>query len=144
MDNEKKELQDVIRDYIKCDQDQSNHWLRRFYRCFIDGSYDHYNSGHGGYKKNVAFIHSLKDYPTDKMRYNKTRTRVISLFADFLGVEFSNLSRVIVHNVIVKEFGDLLESFNQQLIDDFFGLTEETIDDYFTSMLLVIKSGGLE
>lgn len=144
MKAEKQELQDVIRDYIKCDQDQSNHWLRRFYRCFIDGSYEHHNSGYEGYKKNVVFIHSLKDYPTDKMRYNKTRTRIISLFADFLDVEFVNISRTIIHNVIVKEFGDLLEFFNQQLIDDFFGLTEETIDDYFTSTLLVIKSGGLE
>ena len=142
MKKEKEELRAMLNEYISMSlADRSNHWIRRFYRCFIDGSYKHNNSGHEGYDNNIEFITHLVGYYSEKQYYIKMRSKVIQYFTDFLSVEFSTLSRSTIHNTLVGFFGDSIEVFNQQLMDDFCNLIEKDLSDFFSPELLASKRG---
>ena len=142
MNKEKEELKGLLNEYVSMSlADRSNHWIRRFYRCFIDGSYEHNNSGYEGYKKNIDFITHLIGYYSEKQYYIKMRSKVIQYFTDFLSVEFSTLSRSVIHNILVDFFGNSMESFNQLLMNDFCNLIEKDLTVFFSNELLENKRG---
>ena len=135
----KKELEELLTEYINMSiVDKTNHWIRRFYRCFIDGSYEHYNSGEAGYNNNITFIRSLNNL-TDKKKYITLKTKVASYFVDFLTIEFPTLSRSVIQSIIKKIFQDKIETFYQFLMDDFCELDEKNLTDFFSSELLKSK-----
>lgn len=79
---QKEEIRELLRDYIAegCD---SNHWIRRFYRCYIDGSY----KGEEHYKQNCEAVRDAL-----KLTEGRKQRRLVMLarhnFREFLQVEF--------------------------------------------------------
>ena len=86
----------------------SNCWHRRFFRCWIDGSYN----GQGHYQHNCDMVRD--NYHDDKA----LRNLAISEWCDFLATEF-NCSRGTVRNNMTRVFtGGELDRLNDELIDD--------------------------
>ena len=75
---QKEELRELFQDYFKNGED-CNHWLRRFYRCYIDGSY----KGSEHYQRNIETLESIKT------KQSSLQTFARSEFRAFLCVEFS-------------------------------------------------------
>lgn len=88
--------------------EDSNCWHRRFYRCWIDGSY--HDSGH--YQENCKRVR--ENYTNDKA----LRGEAINQFLAFMAAEFS-CSPDTVRRHMVKRFSkDQLEALNLELVDD--------------------------
>lgn len=83
-----------------------NHWLRRFFRCWLDGSYNGYEQ----YKLTLEYLNQHKN------EYKKLRGFVISEFCKFIALEF-DCNYTTTQKAIVKSGIDL-EELNKQLIDD--------------------------
>ena len=114
MKEQTMELREILKDYLK--DNNSNHWIRRFFRCYIDGSY----KGAKHYKRNCEYIKANKD------NKKKLRTFVISAFVDILSIEFADISRGTVQNVVLDTICDYeLEQLNNELIDDALDLIRE-------------------
>lgn len=103
---------EIMQDYISGSSNNEpkdpNHWVRRFYRCWIDGSY----KGEAHYTNNREYTR------TNYQKPNKMRTFVISEFTTFISVEFdcnySTAQRAIVKSISKKS----LEELTHSLIDD--------------------------
>lgn len=82
----KDEIIDLLKDYNK--EKDVNHWVRRFARCYFDGSYKEFM-----YTLNIEF---MAKKPTEK----EIRSRVINNFVSFIATEFdlaySSAQRAIV------------------------------------------------
>lgn len=126
MKQETRELIKVLESYkesVKSQFDYANHWIRRFFRCYLDGGYDlpvnkGYLSGYDLYKANCNILKSIKD------NNRKLRSFVISSFMSFLVVEFP-LSRSTIQKTIVRTFStEELETLNKELIEDSLDLIE--------------------
>lgn len=128
-----QEIIEVMRDYQQCvDNDDNpdvdpyeygstNHWIRRFFRCWLDGSYN----GEGHYRRNIAYIKQYKD--DDK----KMRSFVISEFIPFILREFDcsySTARVAITKALTKK---QLETLNQELIADALNLIVDMDKDDF-------------
>jgi len=86
-----------------------NTWYRRFFRCWIDGSY----LGFEHYQDNCAKVR--RDYNSDKA----LRALAISSFCDFIAHE-ENCSPTVSR--------DDLEALNVELIDDLRDLVREDME----------------
>ena len=120
MKKDTQELASILEDYIlethKPDNDHTNHWIRRFFRCYIDGSY----KGQEHYKTNCTYVQAHKDEP------RRIRSFAISSFLDFLNVEFPDINRQTIQKLIVKIFiPHELEKLNAELVDDYKDLVAE-------------------
>lgn len=91
-----------------------NHWVRRFFRCWIDGSYN----GFEHYKANCETIKLNKDNP------KRLRAFVINQLCQFISREFdcsySTSQKAITKALNTKQ----LEALNQELIEDSLELIE--------------------
>lgn len=96
------------------DPRDSNHWIRRFFRCWIDGSYN----GESHYRANLEYIR--KNQNNEK----RMRSFVISEFTQFIAKEhdcsYSTAQKAIVKSLTSNE----LEALNKELIDDALDLLE--------------------
>ena len=104
--SEKKErlLRDLSGDLIA----DANHSTRRFFRCWLDGSY----LGEGHYRRNVAY---LKENHKDKKALLRF---VISEFVQYMAHD-ADCSLSYAQKIIVDKFSkDNLAKLNDQLIDD--------------------------
>jgi len=116
MKTETGKLKEVLKDYLI--EKDSNHWIRRFFRCYIDGSY----KGAEHYKANCEYIKEHKD------TFKRMRSFVISSFVDFLAIEFTEIKRGTVHNAIKDTLSSAeLEELNKELIEDSLELIEELV-----------------
>lgn len=108
----KQEIIELFRSYqadVNNKNDYSNHWIRRFFRCFIDGSY----KGEKHYRMNLEFIHNAKD------NRRKMRAFVIGSMLDFLNIEYPEISRSTIQKGIIEALSkDELEALNNELIED--------------------------
>ena len=85
-----------------------NHFLRRIFRGWIDGSYD--VNGSLTYRANCAWIREANK--------RKLRSFVISQFSDYIAHEY-DCSRSTAQRAIVDSMPrDQLEALNEELIDD--------------------------
>lgn len=104
-------LIDILNSYreqVKNKEDYTNHWLRRFYRCFIDGSY----LGQEHYQNNCNRLKAIKG------NIRKLRSFVIENFVRFLKQEY-DLSPSTIQKTILKTIpSDELTALNDELIDD--------------------------
>ncbi len=95
-----------------------NTWHRRFFRCWIDGSY----LGEDHYRHNCEQI--KRAFDDDKM----LRAFAISWFCDFLAHE-EDCSRQTVQRHLVREVQPyVLEALNMELIDDMRDLVRDDME----------------
>ncbi|MGR3303652.1 MAG: hypothetical protein ACUZ8I_14300 [Candidatus Scalindua sp.] len=115
------EIKELLEDYLKGSQlheskpEDCNHWIRRFFRCYIDGSY----KGEEHYKANIDFL--------NKNTGNKKKLKMfaVSSFIQFLSIEFAEISSGTIRNTILKTLtAEELERLNQELISDCLDLIE--------------------
>jgi hypothetical protein len=86
----------------------SNHPTRRFFRCWIDGSY----KGEGHYHNNCDV--ARENYSNDK----RLRSHVISEWCDYMATD-NDCSVSTVQRHMVNAFtGNQLDALNAELIDD--------------------------
>ena len=115
----KAELIEILEDYrekVKRDDDPTNHWVRRFFRCYIDGSY----LGEDHYKTNCSFLKLSKKRPQALKRF------AISSFIGFLAVEFDQVSRSTIQKVITSTIPKAeLATLTAELVDDSLDLIRE-------------------
>lgn len=115
----KQEIISMFKSYqeqVNNNTDYSNHWLRRFFRCYIDGSY----KGQEHYKRNIAYIKDNKD---NKI---KLRAFAISSMIDFLSIEYPHISSSTIQKAIVQAMAkNELEILNAELIEDCLNLIKE-------------------
>ena len=96
----------------------SNCWHRRFFRCWIDGSYN----GQEHYKQNCRVVRD--NYGNDKA----LRAVAIGEWCDFMATEF-DCSRSTVQKHMVKQFtGGQLDAINEELIDDLRDLVRDEME----------------
>ena len=96
----------------------SNCWHRRFFRCWIDGSYN----GQGHYQDNCHFARSY--YGDDQA----LRGRVISEWCQFIGTEFNCSTSTVVRHMKDHFTKDQLEELNALLVDDYRDLVREEME----------------
>ncbi len=97
----------------------SNHPARRFFRCWIDGSYN----GEGHYRANCDY--AREHYHDD----NKLRAFVVSEWCDYLAQE-NDCSTSTIRRHMVRDFNrDQLEALNVELIDDLRDLVRDDMED---------------
>lgn len=103
----KTELVGILNSYLTTPaEEQINVWMRRFFRCYLDGSY----LGQDSY---VSWRTEYRKFTTKKQK----RSFIIQRFVEFIKVEFS-LSESSIRKTIVECLKDILEEFNNELIDD--------------------------
>lgn len=86
----------------------SNHVMRRLFRCYLDGSYDN----QGDYKRTCAYLVEYGDNP------KKVRSFVIMRFASYIAVEY-DCHYSTAQKAITSAFSKPdLERLTAELIDD--------------------------
>ena len=95
-----------------------NTWYRRFFRCWIDGSY----LGYDHYQDNCARVR--RDYKSDRA----LRALAITAFCEFVAHE-EGCSPSTVQRHLVREVSiDDLEALNVELIDDLRDLVRDEME----------------
>lgn len=95
-----------------------NTWHRRFFRCWVDGSYlgaEHYHS-------NCEQVRNA--YHSDK----KLRALAISWFCDFVAHEEDCSPRTVQRHMVKTVSRDTLEALNIELIDDLRDLVRDEVE----------------
>ena len=116
-----QEIKEMLEEYalLPDGYDRTNHWIRRFFRCYIDGSY----TGSGFYEDNVTFLNGLDLGKNSHAKRLTSRTR--QYFSEFLQVEFPDLSRqTIVKTIIDTLSEEQNKRLTNELKEDFLGLIE--------------------
>jgi hypothetical protein len=116
-----QEIVELMQEYEQlriAKDDYINHWSRRFFRCWIDGSYNGYEE----YKRSIEYITEHKDL-TEYHHRKAMRMFVISNFCKFIAREY-DCSVSTAQKAIVRSGIDL-EHFNNELIDDCMDLIAE-------------------
>jgi hypothetical protein len=86
----------------------SNHFLRRSFRLYIDGSY----TGEGDYRANCDYVR------LHKSSKKRLRSFVINQFCGLLAVDY-DCSRSTAQNAVTSAFTpDELDALNTELIED--------------------------
>lgn len=123
----------IIRD-LQGDLFDSNHATRRFFRCWLDGSY----LGEDHYKDNVAYLRqSLQRYGTGAALEVKVLPWVVNQFIQYTAHD-AQCSHGYAQKVIVEHIRslpnafevDLFHELNQHLIDDALDLIADDIREY--------------
>ena len=96
----------------------SNCWHRRFFRCWIDGSYN----GQGHYLANCE--HVKANYEND--RY--LRGLAISEWCQFLAAEFDCAPGTVQRHMVNTFTGGQLDALNEELIDDLRDLVRDSME----------------
>ena len=90
----------------------SNCWHRRFYRCWINGSYN----GEGHYHANCDFARQHELSP------RALRAHVISEWCDFMAAEFDCSTSTVRRHMVDFFTPTELENLNAELVDDLLDL----------------------
>lgn len=99
--------------------DDSNHHLRRFFRCWIDGSYN----GEGHYHANCDYA---REYYEDD---GALRAHAISEWCHYMAAD-NDCSPSTVQRHMVEYFTrPQLEALNEELIDDLRDLVRDDMED---------------
>ena len=97
----------------------ANHWLRRNFRLFIDGSYN----GYDDYKNNCEFI---TEHYED---YEKLRSFVINKFCQMIATDYECSVSTAQKAIVKSMHGVDLEMLNVELVDDARDLVREEIEE---------------
>ena len=127
-----------IKSRLNGDLLEPNHFTRRMFRCWLDGSY----LGEQHYKANVKFLTDLKEqafkFGHGKHLDKKVRSFVIGQFVQYIAHEVGECSTSYAHRVINETIdADTLEKLNTELIDDAwdlvadFGYSNERMKDSY-------------
>ena len=96
----------------------SNHHVRRYFRCWIDGSYN----GEGHYMRNCNFVRD--NYTNDK----RLRSLAISEWCDYIAHEH-DCSVSTAQRATVEAFStEKLERLNAELVDDMRDLVRDQME----------------
>ena len=102
------ELVELLDDYKRTVDDKNNHWVRRFFRCWLDGSY----LGEDHYKGNQSHIRILKDTP-------ELSEWVLNEFYRFLRHEFDGYTPYRIISAVNCVFsGEEKQKLTQDLVVD--------------------------
>ena len=86
----------------------SNHFMRRMFRCWLDGSYN----GEGHYHNNCEIVRSSQDKPS------QLRAFVIGEWCAYLAFDNDCKPSTIQRHMVRDFTGGQLDRLNEQLIDD--------------------------
>ena len=86
----------------------SNYWHRRFYRCWIDGSYN----GQAHYQANCDMVRRNWDNP------KRLRAMAITEWCQFLAAEFDCAPGTVQRHMVDRFTREELEALNEELVDD--------------------------
>jgi hypothetical protein len=124
----------IIRD-LQGDLFDANHATRRFFRCWLDGSY----LGYEHYQDNIAYLRqSLKRYGVGMALEAKVRPWVINQFVTYTAHD-ADCSYGYAQKVIVEharslsnptEAADFLVTLTEHLITEALDLIEDDIREY--------------
>jgi len=95
-----------------------NTWHRRFFKCWIEGSY----LGFEHYQDNCAKVR--RDYSSDKA----LRALAINSFCEFVAHEENCSPRTVQRHMVKTVSKDDLEALNVELIDDLRDLVREDME----------------
>lgn len=96
----------------------SNYWHRRFFRCWLDGSY----KGEDHYKRNCAFVRQ------NHGNARKMRSFVISEFCQFMAQEFDCSASTVQRHAAKKFSKAELAKLNAELIVDAVDLIRDELE----------------
>ena len=96
----------------------SNCWHRRFFRCYIDGSYH----GEGHYKSNCETVRD--NYDNDRA----LRSLAINQWCSFMSGEFTCSPSTVQRHMVNTFTGNQLDAINAELIDDLRDLVREDME----------------
>jgi len=95
-----------------------NTWYRRFFRCWIDGSY----LGYDHYQDNCARVR--RDYKSDRA----LRALAITSFCEFVAHEEQCSPRTVQRHMVREVSRADLEALNVELIDDLRDLVRDEME----------------
>lgn len=125
MKQEAKEFREILEDYLEkvakygLKHDKVvNHWLRRCFRLYIDGSYTYPfgEEGYEHYKKNIRYIQE------NKSKIKKLENLAVREFIGLIQVEFGLSPSTIVRMIKQVFTEEELKKLNLELIDDLLDL----------------------
>ena len=96
----------------------ANTWHRRFYRCWIDGSY----LGEWHYRYNCEKVSDI--YRSDR----KLRAFAIETFCEFIAHEEQCKPATVQRHMVKTVSRDTLEALNVELIDDLRDLVRDQME----------------
>jgi hypothetical protein len=97
---------------------ESNCWHRRFFRCWIDGSYN----GEAHYKANCHL--ARENYNDDKA----LRRHVISEWCQYMAAEFDCAPGTVMKHMVAFFSKEELEALNAELVDDLRDLVRDDME----------------
>ena len=116
----------IIRD-LEGDLLDSNHATRRFFRCWLDGSY----LGEDHYRDNITYLHqSLNRYGVGAKLEAKIRGWVISQFVRYTAHDAQcshNYAQKVIVDTVERE---TLNELTDHLIADALDLIEDDVREY--------------
>ena len=123
----------LLRD-LEGDLFDSNHATRRFFRCWLDGSY----LGYEHYQDNVAYLReSLKRYGVGIALEVKVIPWVVNQFIQYMahdaGCSYGYAQKVIADHIRALPNPlevDLFSALNQELVDDALDLICDEMNEY--------------
>ena len=92
-ENKFEEIKSLMRDFTTC-KDKENHFLMRFHRCYLDGSYGDFENEKNG--ENLYNLHVRKF--SKNLKTNTLINEALLSFRMFLSIEFMNRKFIISKN----------------------------------------------
>lgn len=103
--------------------DDSNHYMRRFFRCWIDGSYN----GEGHYRHNCDIARTNYDIEI-KAYHRRLRSHVISEWCAYLAADNDCTGGTVQRHMVKTFTGQQLDALNEELIDDLRDLVRDEME----------------
>lgn len=117
--NMTKKLQSLDTEYLQESIKDCNTPLRRFFRCWLDGSY----KGFEHYQDNVFMLSRHHDKP------KVIRGYVICEFCDYIAHEYDCSTSTVRQHMTNSLTTEELEQFNAELIDDALDLVRDQLEE---------------
>lgn len=125
MTTKTESIKDMLQDYLK--EKDCNHWVRRFARCYFDGSYDYsklgLNRGSDFYARNSKDFKIANQCCVNSKASLKEmlRSKVIYYFTHFIALEYScsysHAQKCIINSMSKEELAELTEEIIADYID---------------------------
>jgi hypothetical protein len=113
------EVKERIQRDLSGDLFDANHATRRFFRCWLDGSY----KGYDHYQRNVAYLKEHHNNP------RKLRSFVVCEFAHYTATD-AHCSPSYAQRIIVQTISkNKLEKLNKHLVADALDLIEDFLQE---------------
>ncbi len=114
-----KKLNNLTADHLRACITDCNIYTRRFFRCWIDGSY----RGEAHYAANCGYLMTFHDNP------KRLRGFVISEWCDYIAEEYGCSASTVMRHMVSTLTTEELEQLNAELIDDALDLVRDQLEE---------------